>query len=501
LYKTGDLVRRLPDGSIQFIGRIDNQVKIRGQRVELGEVETALATHPAVAQALVIATDDAAGQKQLVGYARTNPGTPCPRPADLRQHLARQLPTYMIPAHIVLLDAFPLTVNGKIDRRALPEPDTTTGSHVAPRTLLETLLVDFYTSLLGHAATGIEDSFFDLGGNSLQAMQLISRLHTELAIDTDVTAIFLAPTPRQLAAFLREKHGLEDADLGEEGLEGLSREERAAPGAGPSRGSGPLVELANGGGERPFFVVHPIGGTVYPYAQLAKELAGTYRVYGVEAAGLSQGSTAITALDVMVSAYTDAIRAAQPAGPYRLAGWSMGGLVAFEVASRLEELGEQVALLILLDTPYGLPPDPPSAESRLAALFAADVARTMGWPAGDVAALDSSPGADHLGWLTDRLDAGAGSVDAVRADIERRFAVFKANTLAIAGHRPRTTVRAPTLLAGAERTWDSAPHWKTALAGPVETLRIPGEHYTLLQPPGVRRIAESILGMEACVRP
>jgi amino acid adenylation domain-containing protein len=477
LYRTGDLVRRLSDGNMQFIGRIDNQVKIRGLRVELGEIEVALTTHPAIVEALVLAIDDAAGQKQLIGYARVNGGTIPLASADLRQHLARQLPSYMIPAHFVVLDQFPLNSSGKIDRRALPKPDTSSTEHAPPRTLLETLLVDLYTSLLARADIGIDDSFFEIGGNSLQAMQLISRLHTDLAVDTDVTAIFLAPTPRQLAALLSEKHGLQDAETAV---------------ANPT-----VVDLTNGSGGQPLFFFHAISGSVYPYAHLTKELTQTYNVCGVEAAGLSEASTAVADLDQMVSAYTDAIRAAQPTGPYRLGGWSMGGLLAFEVARTLQDLGEIVAMVVLLDTPYALPVDLPATESQLAALFVTDVSHSLGWSSADMAALDFSPDADHLGWLCERLAAGAGSIDGVRADIQRRFEVFKANTYAIAGYRPKTKVRTSALIASAEMThWDSTPLWKTAIDGPVDTLRLPSEHFTLLQPPSVHKIAQAILQME-----
>jgi amino acid adenylation domain-containing protein len=217
LYRTGDLVRRLPDGSIQFVGRADTQVKIRGVRVELGEIEAALASHPAVAQALIVVADDAAGQRQLIGYTRVEPGAARPPAADLRQHLARQLPASMVPAHLVLLDAFPLTASGKIDQRALPTPDTAARAGATPpRTLLETLLVDDYASLLGRQDLGIDDGFFDLGGSSLEAMRLIARLAADLGVDADVGAIFLAPTPRQLAALLRERYGIEDAEVDED---------------------------------------------------------------------------------------------------------------------------------------------------------------------------------------------------------------------------------------------------------------------------------------------
>lgn len=218
LYKTGDLVRRLPDGAIKFVHRIDNQIKIRGLRVELGEIESILAAHPAAAQAHVIATEDATGQKQLIGYVRTSAGSETSA-AELRQHLARRVPAYMIPAHIVILDSFPLTANGKIDVKALPRPDDCpSAEHAPPRTVLEALLVDFYATLLAGVEVGIDDSFFDLGGNSLQAMQLLNELHETLEVDTDVSVIFLYPTPRQLTEFLCDKHGFSDVELGEQDI-------------------------------------------------------------------------------------------------------------------------------------------------------------------------------------------------------------------------------------------------------------------------------------------
>ncbi len=218
LYKTGDLVRRNPDGTLVFLGRIDGQVKIRGLRVELGEIETSLVSHPAVAQAVVVVAADRSGEKQLTGYVRFDPDLPQVSVADLRQHLAQRLPAYMVPTYLQVLEVFPLTTNGKIDKTALPAPDAAVeaAKYVAPRTLVETVLADTYARLLGHERVGIDDGFFDLGGNSLQAMQLITGLRDDLAVDLNVASVFLAPTPRQLTVLLCEEHGIEDAGLGEE---------------------------------------------------------------------------------------------------------------------------------------------------------------------------------------------------------------------------------------------------------------------------------------------
>jgi amino acid adenylation domain-containing protein len=217
LYKTGDLVWRMPDGNLVFLGRIDGQVKIRGLRVELGEIETALVSHPAVVQAVVVLAEDGSGEKQLTGYVRLDPAGPAVAVADLRQHLTHRLPAYMVPTYLVILDTFPLTTNGKVDKGALPAPNSATETvvYTAPRTLVETVLADTYARLLGREQVGIDDGFFDAGGNSLQAMRLVTALRDDLAVDVDLAAIFLAPTPRQLTVLLRDEYGLEDDDLGD----------------------------------------------------------------------------------------------------------------------------------------------------------------------------------------------------------------------------------------------------------------------------------------------
>ena len=222
LYKTGDLVRRRTDGAIVFVGRIDDQVKIRGLRIELGEIEAALLAHPGVAQAVAAVVTGPAGDRQLAAYLRPACDRPGPRLDELREHLARRLPGYMVPADLVVLDRFPLNASGKVDKAALPPPRlTATAGYAAPATVIETLVADFYATLLGREQVGATDSFFDLGGSSLQAMRLISVLDEELDVDVGPAAVFLAATPRQLTALLRDKHGLDDAELTPEDLDGL----------------------------------------------------------------------------------------------------------------------------------------------------------------------------------------------------------------------------------------------------------------------------------------
>ncbi|MGW6612340.1 non-ribosomal peptide synthetase [Streptomyces erythrochromogenes] len=501
MYKTGDLARRLPDGNLQYLGRLDHQVKIRGLRVELGEIEAVLAAHPSVAQAIIIVGEDQAGQKNLIGYARTNPDAPAVTTADLRAHLGESLPAFMVPAHLIILDTFPLNANGKVDRTALPEPDGAgdAGDYVAPRTILETVLADIVSDILKLPRVGIEDNFFEMGGNSLQAMQVITRLRKDLGVDTDVTAIFLAPTPARLAATLVAKHGLEDAPLDDlEGLdeaEGAAEPGTAAAGSPAVSGSDTIVPLSEKTDGDPLFLIHAVGGTVYPYFGLMQELQHRYRVFGVQAAGLRAGSEPRQDLQEMADAYTAAVREAQPSGPYRLAGWSMGGLLALQVARRLEASGAQVALVGLLDTPFSADDVSGVSEQAFAAQFVLDGARALGPDAGELPDPVTTPVAEQLRWFGEKLTGGSGDAEEVQEDINRRFQVFKAHITLIGGHRPEP-VAAPVVVVSAEQSPDLSALWTELLGSGTRTVRVPGDHYTFLRAPGVQQAAEAILGAD-----
>ncbi|MFD1290957.1 amino acid adenylation domain-containing protein [Laceyella putida] len=202
MYKTGDRVRWLPDGSIEFLGRLDDQVKVRGFRIELGEVTNRLLKHPAVREAVVIARRDEAGEAVLCAYFTAEGGWTT---AGLRQHLAQELPDYMIPAHFIKLESLPLNANGKVDKRALPEPEVSEGTgsaYVAPTTELEAALAKIWQNVLQVERVGINDRFFELGGHSLKAMMLSSQIHKELDMEIPLREIFVHPTVREMAAYL-----------------------------------------------------------------------------------------------------------------------------------------------------------------------------------------------------------------------------------------------------------------------------------------------------------
>jgi amino acid adenylation domain-containing protein len=502
LYKSGDLARRRPDGSIVFLGRADHQVKIRGLRIETGEIDAALAAHPAVAQAVTAVITDQAGQRQLAAYLRPRTGTR-PDAAELRAHLARSLPAYMIPAHLITLAEFPLNSSGKVDRAALPVPgpSATAGEHAAPATVTETVLAGLYGRVLRRDQVSATDGFFDAGGNSLQAMQLVDLISDATGVDIGVTAVFLHPSPRQLAASIDEIRG----------------------GAAPSAGAGPLVELSAGISDQPLFLIHPVGGTVFAYAQLAHELAAAFRVYGLEAPGLSQPGATAVSLAGLADDYTARIRAVQPGGPYRLGGWSMGGIIAFEIARRLEQDGAEVSLLALLDAPFAMPgpggsssPGPAPAEvvteAQLAGQFVTDATLSLGWEPASRPDPATSTAAQQLDWLAGRLgtaahgpadqDASDGSVgpqareNAVAVQLRCRFDVFRAHLRMLAGHQlAGPGIQAPTLIvrAGHSPNAPSARLWPRLLGGPVSTLDVAGDHYTFLRPPLLAEVGGAIL--------
>ncbi|MFC5286508.1 amino acid adenylation domain-containing protein [Actinokineospora guangxiensis] len=496
LYRTGDIARRRPDGNLQFLGRADDQVKIRGLRVELGEIEATLAAHPAVAQAVVVVGADRTGDKQLVGYARLADGTKV-TPADLRLHMADRLPGYMVPPHVLVLESFPLNANGKVDRSRLPDPaeaGVAAGS-TPPRTVVEAVLADIYADLLNLPDVGVESGFFDLGGNSLQAMQLITRLRRDLAVDTDVTAIFLTPTVERLAAVLRDQHGLPDSDLdsGEEIAAG-GAEATAAGGAGATAVASALVRLTDGPGETPLHLVHAVGGTVYTYAPLAAELAEEYQVWGVEAEGLRPGSDPVDSLEVMVDRYVRRIRAVQPEGPYRIGGWSFGGLVSLRIADALVAQGQRVAFVAMLDAPMRVHDEVTQTEDELAGYFVADAARTLGPNAPTPPDPAGTPAADQLAWLATHLGA-SGDRTEVAADMAARFAVYRAHLAAIAGYLP-PAVTVDTIVVTAAGSTDTSAQWAAALPGHTHHSVVPGDHYSFLTGRSATAIAIAIAATE-----
>ncbi|WP_156675154.1 non-ribosomal peptide synthetase, partial [Mycobacterium sp. E2989] len=315
MYRTGDLVCWGADGQLQYLGRADEQVKIRGYRIELGEVQAALARLDGVEQAVVIAREDRPGDKRLVGYI-----TGTADPAEARTALAGRLPVYMVPAAVLGLDALPLTPNGKLDTRALPPPEYAGRGYRAPSNATEEILAGTFARVLGVERVGVDDSFFDLGGDSISAMRLIATLNADLSVDLAVRTLFDAPTVRSLS-------------------------QRLVTDSGATPDVVPVQTLKRGAGI-PVFCIHPAGGVSWPYQVLGNYL--DCPIIGIQQVPEAAESEA-RSIRELAETYADRLQRVYPSGPYNLLGWSFGGVVAHEVAIALQRRGCDVARLILLD--------------------------------------------------------------------------------------------------------------------------------------------------------
>ncbi|MBG4874297.1 amino acid adenylation domain-containing protein, partial [Pseudomonas aeruginosa] len=324
LYRTGDLARFQADGNIEYIGRIDHQVKVRGFRIELGEIEAALAGLAGVRDAVVLAHDGVGGT-QLVGYVVADSAEDAERLREsLRESLKRHLPDYMVPAHLMLLERMPLTVNGKLDRQALPQPDASLSQQAyrAPGSELEQRIAAIWSEILGVERVGLDDNFFELGGHSLLLLMLKERIGDTCQATLSISQLMTHASVAEQAAC----------------IEGQARESLLVPLNGRREGS-------------PLFMFHPSFGSVHCYKTLAMALRDRHPVKGVVCRALLDAGREVPEWDDMVAEYAEQLLQEHPEGVFNLAGWSLGGNLAMDVAARLEQRGRQVAFVGWIDAP------------------------------------------------------------------------------------------------------------------------------------------------------
>ncbi|MEU4587369.1 alpha/beta fold hydrolase [Kitasatospora aureofaciens] len=464
MYRTGDLARWSTDGLLEYAGRADTQVKLRGFRIEPGEIEAVLAAHPSVGRAVVVVRDDRPGVKRLVGYL-----VPAGAVATdaLRAHLAERLPDYMVPSALVVLDDLPLTGNGKLDRRALPVPETPVGSGREPITLREEVLATLFAEVLGLPRVGVDDSFFELGGHSLLATRLVGRIRASTGEELSLRDLFEAPSVAALAERLAN-----GPELGEKFAELM-----------PLRGEGTLP---------PLFCVHAGYGVGLGYSRFLPYLPDR-PVYALQARSLTRTDGLPATVEEMAADYVALIREVQPQGPYHLLGHSFGGLVVQAMATTLEAMGQEVSLLAVLDAyPYadytvkGTERDEQETLAVFLQMFRAPAATPDGTP-------DGTP-------LTRE--------QVIQTLVEHSFGSFSGQDLLAMGEAWERHVAMMRAFAPARFTGDvlfftatrqrpegtpSSSAWAPHTGGTITDLHLDVTHHGLMDPRPVAKIAREIL--------
>jgi amino acid adenylation domain-containing protein len=323
LYRTGDLARYFEDGNLEFLGRVDHQVKVRGYRVELGEIEAALARLPAVREAVVKPFHDEGDGISLAAYVVRRQAI---ESGAIAQHLREELPGYMVPAAFVFLDALPLTPNGKVDRASLPAPDlkaAARSNYVAPASDAEKALQELWEEVFHVSPICVTARFEDLGGHSLMAAQLASRIETQLGHKVSVESLFTAATIRDQAAVIQQRLEL---------------------------GGGSLVPFNEEGRHAPLFLIAGAGGHVFTFHKFSRLLGPDFPAYGLKAVGVDGSESPLDRVEEIAGRYLEEILKVRPNGPYVLSGYSVGGLMAFELALQMQKRGLEVAKVIAFDT-------------------------------------------------------------------------------------------------------------------------------------------------------
>lgn len=494
LYKTGDLARRLPDGDLEFLGRVDQQVKIRGIRIELEGIELILNRHPDVKDNVVTAREGDHGEKQLVAYIVPRLRS-MPTVSELRTYLRERFPDYMLPSAWVVMERLPLTPNGKIDRRALPPPSNQRPlllqAYAEPRHEIENQLKSIWEELLQVRPVGVRDSFFELGGDSLLATQLLAQIQEVFGRTVPPSSLIQEATIEYIAKIISSP-GDEDRFVS-------------------------LVAIQSEGTKRPLFFVHGLGGEVLGYRALARHLGSDQPFYGLRACGLDGALKPLTDLPSIAAGYITEILSVQPQGPFLLGGYSSGGVIAFEMAQQLQAGGHQVVFLGILDEEApGL-----EGQSNRGPGFAIRFMRDLPYwfmdhvaerPVGEVIA-DVRRHVRKIGKRTAAAIFNSRTPESFQVDVydeldlshltEHGLRVAEAHYEALTNYRPRVypgritlyRTRAEALF----RSHATDKGWGRLTSAGVDLIFVPGNHTNLYQEPYAQFLAQQMkIGLEKC---
>jgi amino acid adenylation domain-containing protein len=498
LYRTGDLVRYRADGMLEFLGRLDQQVKVRGYRIEPAEIEAVLLAHPLVGQAVVLTRGGSQEEEppRLVAYVVVKPQEGKePSRGELRQFVQKRLPDYLVPERFVVLAELPLTPHGKVDQRALlAYEERQEEQHIKQvvanqesRTAEEEILANIWADVLHKARVGIHENYFELGGNSLLTIQIITRAQMK-KIHITVKDIFQYPTIAQLS----EKGRIFKRDRSQAQLDDY----QWSPISNVSFSGSPLVNLQPLGTRCPFFCVHAQDGDISYYRDLARYLGQEQAFYALQAPGLYGEQAPFTSVEELAAYYIEAIRTVQRHGPYLLGGWSFGSLVAFEMAWQLRAQGDLVADLILIDRPApvsgkGVTSDDTELMIRVVKRLENYLGRYLSILEQDLQQMSAE---EQVRFIVDRV----GTIDGVPSDvlfqhIYARFNVLRAHAVAARRYVPQTYSGHVTNLCTEQQVLandqDITLGWRNFVTGNIETHIVPGSHTTLIYEPHVQVLA------------
>ncbi|MGZ4876838.1 MAG: amino acid adenylation domain-containing protein, partial [Candidatus Angelobacter sp.] len=475
LYRAGDLARYRDDGNIEYLGRTDHQIKLRGYRIELGEIESILAGHQAVRQSAVIVREDDQDDQRLVGYVVLHEGNEKPTPDELKDYLRTKLPEYMVPSSLILLEQLPLTANGKLDGKALPKPGVAVSvAEMAPYDDVAMQLEIIWQEVLKVSSVGRRQTFFELGGHSLLAIRLIKRIQEQFGQELPISAVFEAATIEQMSNLLRGNYRPKDRSN--------------------------LVPLHPHGSRRPLFFVHPGGGGVGGYRDLAQLLGDDQPFYGLQALDDEENKDeSILSIEQRAARYIEAIQTVDAHGPYILGGWSMGGFIAYEMAQQLKRQGREIAGLILVDIVAQTQSDLPSYGDDAEELL--EVTREMGTATFSLDSVKDKGHEERLSYLLGQLIEAKVLAPEITVPMVRSFlkglrrrnqsmidyqlAPYNGPVTLIRAEKGRTTI--PAEINSADPTLGFS-----RLCSKVDVAFVPGTHYDLMFPPHVESLAEAV---------